>query len=229
MLIDLHSHRISPHPNQLQVVTFDPDSIEAFEDMLALNPDVFWAMGVHPWNASKWDPEALQGIFSLFRHHRVVAVGEIGLDKTCGVSADEQKALFEKQLSFAEQLKKPVVLHIVRAMQELLEVKDRFPHIPAWIIHGFRSRPEVLDVYVKKGFYLSFGMQSNPESLKCCPLDLLFLETDEGQWNIQEVYVHVSGVLGIEVSVLEGRVEQNFHRVFPGWAFSATDAPFLYK
>jgi TatD DNase family protein len=215
MLVDIHSHHKNIQPNQLKVLTLDPAPGASYEGKLISGSGVLWSAGVHPWSAPMWTAEALQGLSALFRQKEIVAVGEIGLDKGCGVSFEDQMLLFQRQLSFANQFEKPVILHIVGATQELLAIRKRYPKVPAWILHGFRLKPEVLAAYVKNDFYVSFGAQLNLASMKHCPLDRLFLETDDGKWSLQEVYALASRILGLEMKELEDHIEHNFQNIFP--------------
>lgn len=65
------------------------------------------ACGLHPWYSDKWEPEEM---FSLME--KVPVIGEIGMDSVwCDVPLDRQRKALEKQLQFACEIKKPVVLH----------------------------------------------------------------------------------------------------------------------
>lgn len=58
---------------------------------------------------------------------------------------------------FGREAGKPLVIHLVKAVDELLKVKrDLRPSNP-WIIHGFRGKAALAEEYLKHGFYLSFG------------------------------------------------------------------------
>jgi len=141
-------------------------------------------------------------------------IGEIGLDKTYPVPLVTQKIVFNAQLDMAEHLMKPIILHVVHTMAEILESKKDHPGIPAWIIHGFRGGKQEAEQYIKKEFYLSFGTKFNPAGLKACPMDKMFLETDESEEGIESVYDRVATILGCSVGALEVQIERNFCSVF---------------
>ncbi|MBO5768735.1 MAG: TatD family hydrolase, partial [Bacteroidales bacterium] len=116
---------------------------------------------------------------SLLQHPRVVLMGEIGLDKLCDAPFDKQRQLFEQQLSLAAEMKKPVILHVVKAMDEVLALHRRFSsQIPAWIIHGFRGNAQQAQQYLRHGFHLSFGPRYNPDAFQATPPARRLFETD---------------------------------------------------
>ena len=81
-----------------------------------------------------------------------------------------------------------LVIHAVKAYDDIIRIhKAERPKQP-WIIHGFRGKPETAGQLIREGLYLSFGEYYNHESLKFVPLDRLFLETDEGNMPIDKLY-----------------------------------------
>ncbi len=139
-------------------------------------------------------------------------IGECGLDKRSEVALEVQIDFFERQITFAEELRKPVVLHIVKAWGELLSVKRRFQSQQAWIVHGFRGKPELARQLLDAGFYLSFGEHYNLESfLLAESYGRAFLETDEAcRIGIKEFYFRSAQKLGLELEELKERYYQRF-------------------
>ena len=172
------------------------------------------SLGIHPWDASLWCVDDIPALKSFFSDHRVLLIGEIGLDKTSLVPIDLQKIVFESQVNLAEQIRKPVLLHVVRTMSEILEIKRTHQGVPAWIIHGYKGKRQVTEQYITKGFYLSFGAIFKEEGLLACPVDRMFFETDEHTENIKLVYERAAKVLSCSVLELENQVEDNFKSVF---------------
>ena len=63
----------------------------------------------------------------------------------------------------AEEVGKPLVIHLVKAVDELLKVKrDLRPSNP-WIIHGFRGKAALAEEYLKHGFYLHSGRNTRKQ------------------------------------------------------------------
>ena len=70
-----------------------------------------------------------------------------------------------------------------------------------------------------KGYYLSFGVRtfSSPktlEALRETPPGQLFLETDDSDTGIEEVYAHAAAVRGTTVEALKRATTENYERIF---------------
>lgn len=215
MQIDIHSHHLHSQPTQKQFIALEASQADVLRKILPnCGKDVFLSVGVHPWQALHWNIEDCALLLELFSDHRVMMIGEIGLDKISPIDFNLQKNVFYVQIDMAEKVRKPVLLHVVRAMSEILECKRMHPNVPAWIVHGFRGGRQEAEQYASKGFYLSFGLRFNNEGLLACPLDRLFLETDEIAEDLNSVYERVTRVLQIPMDVLEKQLEANFRTIF---------------
>lgn len=170
------------------------------------------AVGVHPWHAAECSLPTIEAIKA------ADAVGEIGLDKACGVDFEMQRALFVKQLELAERFEKPVVLHCVRAFEEVMTLLERHT-LRAVLFHGFIGSREQASRAVKKGYYLSFGARTEGsnktiEALRKTPLERLFVETDEADMTIEAMYLTIARLRGMEVEKLEEATAENYKRIF---------------
>lgn len=167
-------------------------------------------MGIHPW-------EADQGL-NLPDFSDCDIIGETGLDYACEVSREAQERLFRVHLQAAVALQKPVVLHIVRAMNDALSILADY-ELQGVVIHGFIGSPEQATECIRRGYYLSFGHRSlrSPKSCRAIaatPLDRLFCETDDDPAaDIAEVYHRVAEIKCVEVDELLHAIEQNYRRV----------------
>ena len=153
--------------------------------------------GIHPWDADKEDIAALGTLPA-----DVQAIGETGLDYARGAGRQQQLAAFRAQLALARDRQLPVVLHCVRV-----------------IFHGFIGSPEQARRALEKGYYLSFGVRtfSSPktlEALRETPPGQLFLETDDSDTGIEEVYAHAAAVRGTTVEALKRATTENYERIF---------------
>lgn len=145
---------------------------------------------------------------------QVLAVGEAGLDKLADAPMDLQVEVFRCQACLAEEVGKPLVIHLVKAVDELLKVKrDLRPSNP-WIIHGFRGKAALVEEYLKHGFYLSFGEKYQEAALCRVPADRLFIETDESEVSIGELYARAAEVRGISPEELGETLRRNVCKVF---------------
>ncbi|MDD3907043.1 MAG: TatD family hydrolase [Bacteroidales bacterium] len=215
MLIDIHSHHFHIQPGRKVLFNLQATSLmDVQTSMLKYEDNAFLSLGIHPWDTSLWCVDDIPALSSFFSDHRVLLIGEIGLDKTSSVPFDLQKIVFEIQVKMAEQIRKPVLLHVVRTMSEIFEIKKAHQGVPAWIIHGFRGKRQATGQYITKGFYLSFGTMFKEEGLLACPIDRMFFETDENTEDIKLVYERAAKVLGCSILELESQVEKNFNSVF---------------
>lgn len=89
----------------------------------------------------------------------------------------------------------------------------------AVIFHGFIGSPEQARRAVLKGYYLSFGLRAfaSPktlESLREIPLSQLFLETDDSDVPIEEIYARAAKVKGVTPEELQRATLENYGRIF---------------
>ena len=73
---------------------------------------------------------------------------------------------------------KPLIIHQVKALQEILYLKKKFHPAQPWLIHGFRGKPELAQQLLATGIDLSFGVHYNEEAYALCPKERRFRETD---------------------------------------------------
>jgi TatD DNase family protein len=86
--------------------------------------DGLFSYGIHPWNAAKW-LELEKDFFAETNHENCLAIGEIGLDKLKGPSIQEQIDVFKAQIAISEQHQLPVIIHCVKAWNELKQLNER--------------------------------------------------------------------------------------------------------
>ena len=170
-------------------------------------------VGIHPWHALDNDLSAIEPAVA-----DVDAIGEIGLDYACDVPREVQIALFRAQLALAERYEKAVVLHCVRAFEEVMKVLAEY-RLKAVIFHGFIGSVEQAQRAIAQGFYLSFGERTfrspkSIEAMRSTPLSQLFVETDESTTPIEEIYAQLAELRGISVAKLIAATEENFRRIF---------------
>ena len=168
--------------------------------------------GIHPWQAEEG---AKLPDFS-----NCDIVGETGLDYACEVDRDRQKELFLRHLAKAQQLGKPVVLHVVRALNDTLSILSEFKEIKGVVFHGFIGSKEQAAECIKRGYYLSFGERSlrspkTREVIAKMPQNLLFCETDDNtSVAIEEIYRSVAEIRGTTPEELLKTIEDNYKNLF---------------
>ena len=177
------------------------------------NAQTIVAVGIHPWHALEADLSAVEAQIA-----NADAVGEIGLDFACDVPREEQMTILRTQLALAERHQKAVILHCVRAFEEVMKVLSEY-RLTAVIFHGFIGSPEQAQRAVAQGYYLSFGERTfrSPktiEAMRSTPLSSLFVETDESSVPIEEIYTKLAALRGIPTDDLTTATEENFKRIF---------------
>ena len=120
-----------------------------------------YALGIHPLyvhRAKESDLQALQ--LALERHRddpRLVAVGEIGLDHFLpGQDLARQAHFYAAQLDLARQAGLPVILHVRRSADALLQQLRRQP-VRGGIAHAFNGSAQQAAQFIAAGFKLGFG------------------------------------------------------------------------
>ena len=66
---------------------------------------------------------------------------------------------------------------------------------------------------VKNGFYISFGEMFNAESLRTTPKEKLFIESDESQTGINEIYRRIAETLDCTIEELATTIMQNVEKI----------------
>jgi len=184
--------------------------------------DAHYSVGLHPWHIEGSDIALLiEKVKLATKNPAVLAIGETGLDKHIQTPLDLQMQVFEAQLEIAEQCSKPVIVHAVRSYNELIEfAKAHRPAMPM-IIHGFNGGVQIAADLLKAGYYLSLGNRlMDSDKLKAVlvhmPLEKMFLETDEADNDIRELYEVLANLRVISVEILKGIISENAKRVFGG-------------
>jgi TatD DNase family protein len=181
-------------------------------------PDGWFSLGLHPWDTEhhQYREEDFRRVATL---SNFFAIGECGLDRLRGASLNIQTEVFRQQIRLAEFYRKPIIIHCVRAWQELMDIKKEMNPTTPWIIHGFAGKPELASRLTEHGFYLSFGHKIiNPppslrESLAKISLTQLFLETDDGGRSIQDIYAAAASIKKLSLNDLRIRLMKNFKYV----------------
>lgn len=206
-LLDIHTHRL-PAVAGTAITSTGPDAFVP-------EPGMYYSVGLHPWQVSESDGgEAFDALCCVVRHPQVLAVGEAGLDRLARAPLDVQWRVLEQQARLADEVGKPLVVHLVRATAELLALRKKLSPCVPWIVHGFRGKPQLADQLLRHGLYLSFGEHCQPEALRAVPTDRLFLETDESPVPIEELLVRAAALRRMEPEELRTVLAANATRCF---------------
>jgi TatD DNase family protein len=214
--IDIHNHGARPCTGYFQV-----DNLMTHEEKI---PDketrIAYTIGIHPWFLTAESFRQQIGMVEQYAEHQnIIAIGEAGFDRLKGPDDHLQKAAFARQVLIACGVSKPLVIHCVRAWDELLSEHKKLKPSTPWLIHGFRGKKELAAQLVSKGMYLSFWFDYilRPEStqlLKSLPREKIFLETDGSGVDIESIYEKVAVDLDLSVDQLKSIILSNFKEFF---------------
>lgn len=215
--VDVHTHKPGNPPGAISIFNF----LIGREAAGILPDDWVCSAGVHPWYIDENSVDKhLAEVEELCAADRVIAIGETGLDKLTRAPMDLQKMIFSHHLDIAARSRKPVIVHCVKAHNELRAVyKAQKSDIPL-IIHGFNSNITIAEQMLKSGFFLSFGealfwSNSNASSvITKIPEDRLFLETDDAERSIFDVFRKAAELRQTSIEHLRDVIAQNFKNCF---------------
>jgi TatD DNase family protein len=212
--VNIHSH--TPTTGQgIEIINL----IAGVDESENLSQGSFYSAGIHPWYTAHIDKKK-EILLSLAKQPNIIAIGECGFDPKSTLTLSEQEQLFIFQANLAEQYKKPLIIHCVRSINELIRVNKLIKPTVPWIIHGFASNHQILTECLKNKFFISLGSQLlQPAStistiMREIPLKSLFFETDETQKSISEIYLHYSLATEIPLEELREIIYANFVRYF---------------
>lgn len=191
MILDCHTHHA--YPSSEAIISTSPISFTPIGEQK-------WSVGLHPWHLDLFcgsDMRIKEDIWielvAAAATPQVSAIGECGIDIANGGLLATQMLAFRRQALLAERLRKPLIIHAVKAHDIIVELKKDIAPTQPWIIHGFRNKPSIAEIYIKNGCCLSFGEKFNEESLRITPPERIFAETDESSLSIDVIISRLEG------------------------------------
>lgn len=167
-----------------------PVTSRAAVEQAKAHENMYTAIGIHPYDANfilNDMGSALSEIEELIKNpeNKCRALGEIGLDYHYdGYDKNLQKAYFEAQMSLAEGLGMPVVIHDRDAHGDTMEIIRKYPRVMG-ILHSYSGSVEMAEELVRLGYYISFSgtltfknARKTPEAAVAVPRERVLIETD---------------------------------------------------
>jgi len=182
---------------------------------------IYATVGVHPHHAGKMEESWWPELRELAGKHKVVGIGETGLDYHYDYSPrDIQRQRFGEFIELGRDLGKPVICHVRDAHDDAKAIlREHAAAELGCVIHCFTGTPEDARDYVAMGCYISFsgivtfkGKKSDPlrEAVREVPLDRILVETDcpylspqpwRGKRNEPAYVAHTAEVVAHEAGV----------------------------
>lgn len=209
MLKDIHTHRFTDSAPEEVLLSCPVLKKEIPAEAVYLSAEI------HPWHLTAENFSCqIERMENMLSDSRVLALGEVGLDKLTECPYPIQIKAFEEIVSISEAYGKPLIIHCVKSVDELIAIRKKMRPALPWIMHGFRGKPQQADSLLRHGFYLSFGEHYNSQVMKEIPIERLFLETDESNVPIDELYNRAAAIRHISAEELKLAVLHNVNNVF---------------
>ena len=190
--LDIHTHHPAPQPKG--VISVSIDSFNPIDNQL-------YSLGIHPWETEKEiSAEDWTKFEQLASLPCVVAIGECGIDKLKGAPLYKQLLVMKRQIDLSERLKKPLIIHDVKAHDVIVGLKRDLKPTQNWMIHGFRGKPTLARMFTDAGIYLSFGEKFNPETPGTVTDNMILAETDEAPLNIFQIIENLSSAVNHDLT-----------------------------
>ena len=149
---------------------------------------IYAVIGFHPENVFDIDDKILYETLNLYKHPKVVGIGEIGLDYHWTKDPDKreiQKEYFIKQIKFANEVGLPISIHSREAFADTLEILKQYPPLHSGVMHCYSGSVENiqdiinLDLYIGLDGPVTFTNAKTPKEVAAeVPLEKLVVETD---------------------------------------------------
>ncbi len=204
MFIDTHAHLTDEAFNEdreevikfsrecmvKKIITSGFDIPSSFEALSLANKyeGVYASMGVYPENIYEIEDDFEIKFSALAKEKKIVAFGEIGLQYTPDMpEKSKQIEAFLRQLTLADKLNLPVVIHCRDAYGDLLSILQENKNLVnnGGTMHCYGGSFEMAEMLIRLGLHISVGgvstfknAQRLKDVLKQIPLQNLLLETD---------------------------------------------------
>jgi len=167
----------------------DPKSLERAVEISEQYASVYFAVGVHPYDAQNYDRSYLE---KFVKHPKCVAIGECGLDyyrlpenqEEIDAEKKLQKEVFIDQILWAKELQKPLIIHIRESSADCLELLEKYAGKEGGVLHCYNADESLLKL-AKRNFYYGIGGVLTFKNAKKLinvypkiPQDRLLIETD---------------------------------------------------
>ncbi len=174
--------------------------------------------GIHPWNVDENYKLKIRELETDLQHPFCLAFGEIGLDKLCSSEFELQRKAFIQQIELSEKYNLPIIIHCVRASNELFQLKKEIKPTQHWIWHGF-NKANLLKQTIENNIIPSFGeaILKNEDlrnELVNLESDQFLLETDTSTFSIETIYKMVAQLRNQSIETLQQEQISNWYNIF---------------
>ncbi|QCK14663.1 TatD family hydrolase [Mangrovivirga cuniculi] len=162
------------------------------------------SIGIHPWH---FEDQNIEDQWAKIEEwsgaENVVAIGESGLDYAINQDRKFQEEIFIRHIELSDQTKKPLIIHCVKAHNELVRVRKKTRAKQQWIVHGVNQKLKSLTSLLERDIILSFGKalledKSNARKvIRELGIGSFLFETDDQENKlINTIYQEAANILG---------------------------------
>lgn len=230
---DVLAHCRSQGINQIVIPAIQADTWNNLLDLCISEKGLYPALGLHPVFIEKHHATDINKLEALLQTASPVAIGEIGLDFYLKELEQQQQVdLFEAQLQLAKNHNLPVILHVRKAHDQVLQLLKKHK-VKGGFSHAFNGSLQQAEQYINLGFKLGFGGTLTYENstkihqlAKSLPLEAIVLETDapdmvveshRGERNspeyISDCLAALAKIRNESIDVIAKQTTQNAHEV----------------
>ena len=187
-----------------------------------------FTFGLHPWwlkseknsdDFMRIVQEIISGKYGTETADNFLGIGECGLDRLKGAEWGLQKRILAQVAEFSCEHNLPLVLHCVKAYPEILALRKSVKCDTDWAVHGFNGNLVEAKKLVEKNIKLSFGGRLlTSEKLRRIfseiPLSMIFLETDDSDVSIRELYELGAELRKMNFSDFSSQIYRNIFNFF---------------
>ncbi|MBA3972513.1 MAG: TatD family hydrolase [Bacteroidetes bacterium] len=209
---NIHTHNI-PAPDEVAIYNVKNNVIT--------DKHYFVSLGLHPWYIDKTNViDEINSIRKYASEKNILAIGECGLDKLIDTDLEVQEKIFKEQILIAETVRKPLIIHCVKAFDSLIRIKKEMKVSVPMIIHGYNNNEQITQQLLNNNFYFSFGKallkeDSNASKIiSKIPLEQMFFETDDQDIPVKSIFERASYYLQTDLILLKEQINNNFKRIF---------------
>ncbi|MFH0868100.1 MAG: TatD family hydrolase [Candidatus Woesearchaeota archaeon] len=162
--------------------------------------------------------------------NKTMAIGEVGMDHF--LTRDplgEQKIIFEKIISLAEKINKPIIVHSRKAESDCIDMLES-SKLKKVIMHCFSGKKSLVKKVNDNGWFLTIptNIVRSPqfqENAKVTPITQIFCETDAPYLSpfkdkrnepafVLESYKKIAEIKGMELKEVVNNIWMNWQRTF---------------
>ncbi len=207
----------------------EADWVKVEELSKKFSPKIVPAYGVHPWYSADVKEGWSDCLKKLLIQNPKSCIGECGLDKICRVDFETQKAVFCKQIALAKELDRPLLLHLVKAVDWMNDFWSLLEGV-RFVLHSFSGPESWAKKIDKMNGYASFSQavlrrKNFAELVNGVSEERILLESDGPYQSLcagvesspcflSELVEKIAFIRGEKKEILAERIYQNSKELF---------------